>query len=408
MPAARFARKSFVRRGTFKGRRHGGRARTHSVKRGIKRGVMRHRKQAFKGKRVKRSKQAITWSDLGDRALLYTYVDEPTFVNTTGAVGNQCVWSNNTVASAGNVAALQYPNLMLDDGQHLYTMFRDAYAQTGAQGGSNIRVVRKSAQVSCRIVNCETSNVELWEYRCAARRDQTVSPQLKLNETADVEVVGQVAGAPIVPIVGTITGGNVYPMTTGATPFMFHGFTSQFKVLKVRKWELKPGQKKKITYRFKKPKVFKSANVMSTVGTILNGAASTSVPYTVRKGQAFSLFVAKGTFSTLSTAGATFTRGISNINLGMEYHVKYHYSYGMVNYAASTAFPSIPGFSANVAQAPLPVIANQPISTIAPITTTNGIGTGGSTGIGGRIYAVAGVPINLGSAAVGDGIETDV
>lgn len=404
MPAASFRR---GRKTLGRGRRHGGRARTHSVKRGIKRGVMRRRKGAFKrsGKGSKRRKQAITWSDLGDRALLYTYVDEPTLVNTTGAIGSMAVWSNNTVACP-NVAVSANANLLLDDGRQLFDMFRDA--QVGSVGGGpNFRVMRKTCEVSCRIVNAETSAVELWEYRCVARRDQTVAPQSLLNTAADNEVVtNQTTTGTVVPTVGTIVGG-LYPMTIGATPFMFHGFVSQYRVAKVRKWELKPGQKKKLVYRLKKPKLYSAQNIMQTLGTISAGAGS-SVPFTVRRGQAISLFVAKGTFATLSTGGATFTRGISNINIGMEYHVKYHYTWGVVSQSASATIPSVPGFSSNVAQAPLPIVANQPISTIAPITTTNGLGTGGSTGIGGRIYAVAGVPINTGSAAVGDGIETDV
>lgn len=399
MPATK-RRRSIKRARSVGFRKRGAGARTFK-RRSVRRASKGRR--AFKRKGSK--KQAITWSDLGDRALLYTWVDEPTFVNASGALGQQCVWSQNTVASP-NAAALLYCNLMLDDGLALYNMFRDAF-QTNATVGNNQIIMRKSCSVSARIVNAETSTVILWEYRCIARRDQIVTPQVLLPLTSAVEDnLGGGLAAVVKPTVGTVVNG-LYPMTNGSTPFMFHAFVEQYRIGKVRKWELKPGQVKHLKYSLKKPKMYRAQNIMSALGTV-TATGGTAVPYVVRRGQAVSVFIAKGTFATFTSAGATYTRGMSNVNLGIEYKAHYNYTFGHISAAASGVLGSVPGFSANVAQAPMAMVINHPDSVITTIGTTNGIGTAGTTPISNRVYATASQLYVLGSAGQGDGIITDV
>lgn len=320
-------------------------------------------------------------SGLGDQAILFDYVDKPAFVNTTNAIAKQFVWASNCVASPA-VTVGQAINLMLDSGTHLEAMFVQAASQSilGLQApasgvvnsGSNIRIIRKTAEVQCRITNCETAPVELWEYRVCARRDQTILPGALWYQAgqAEVSAIGIAYNALGTTVAPSALAAGGYATPVGVTPYMLHAFVSQYKILKVKKRELAPGRSMKIKYSFKKPRQYAWSNLCSTLGGpgVYGQAAPGGIPYVVRKGQCLSLFVAKGTIVTGSSANASYQVGISNVNIGMEYMYRYHYNYVMATNATATSQQSIPGFSLGVAQAPLPVVANVPQLVITPAT----------------------------------------
>lgn len=375
---AKSAKKKYARKGkkAYKKKAVKGKKRMTFKKTAYKRGA--YKKKAYKKKTYRRSVSAkLLESGRGDQAILFDYVDKPAFVNTTNAIAKQFVWASNTIATPA-VTTGGAVNLMLDSGPHLEAMFVNVntYAANSASGGlpfppsgnknvgATIRLLRKSAEVQCRITNCETSTVELWEYRICARRDQTILPgdmwyQAGQMESGAYIAANAVAGTAITPS-ALANGGYATPV--GVTPYMLHAFVTQYKILKVKKRELQPGRSLKIKYSFKKPKQYNWANLCSTIGGPGGpyAAGSTGVPFVVRKGQCLSMFMAKGTIATNATANANYQVGISNVNLGMEYMYRYHYNYATSTQASATSQQSIPGFSSQSATTPLPMVANVP------------------------------------------------
>lgn len=344
------------------------------------------KKKTFKKKSYKAKATRMLASAHGDQSMLINFVDKPAFTGTTNAVAKQFVWGSNTIASAGNVTLGQHTNLCLDAGNHLEYLFQNviklaAYnvndPPSGTKdAGANIKLVRRSSEVQCRIVNLETCPVELWEYRIMARRDQTLAPgvlwyeagQMESNASANTPAGAANLSAAISP--SAIAGGG-YATPVGVTPYMLHSFVSQYKILKVKKRELAPARVLRIKYSFKKPKLYSWANILAAIGGPGYTGSSTTpsgIPFVVRKGQCASLFIAKGTFAQQNGANAGYASGIGNVNLGFEYQYRYHYNYTKSTSATAGSIPSVAGFNAQGSQVPLPMVCNVPQLVITPGT----------------------------------------
>lgn len=365
-----------------------------------KKGAYKKKKTYSKKKSWSRKTASKLTALLGDQATVIPLIDKPAFTGTTNADAKQFVWGSNCVASQ-NISSGQIVNLMLDAGPTLQTFFIDANRINTAQSepappsstvdrGASLRLIRKSCSVECRIVNCEQSPVELWEYRIRANRDQTLPPGAMWYAAGQMEQ-GQYlsTGAQSSTVAPSALANGGYATPIGVTPMFLHCFTQQYHIVKTRKWELAPGKHKKISYKFSKPKIFNWANLCSTIGGPgISGFAGTGVPYVVRKGQVSSLFFAKGTLATNAAANAGYKVGISNVNLGFEYIYKYHWKMMLQNYSSAATIPSIPGFSANASIAPLPITNVWPLMAIST----------------GPVPAAAGTQVNSGGAFAGGSI----
>lgn len=293
-----------------------------------------------------------------DNSFLQNWVDRIVSTGTTNSVAVQAMWAINQAASGG-VAASTIDNLIIHDTQFLNVILANISAVQTTQ------MFVKDWETEAVITNAENTAVMFWEYRCKARRDQP------LNKTLDYLIHNGFGNAN--------TGLATQPTytTLGATPFMNPAITAQYKITSVKKTIIPPGDSITIRYRDKRTKKFTQESINP------NG-----VLYNMLKGQSCSLFVAQGTYATNSSASSTKTQGIGNIDLGIIYKMKCHYSW-MNDVSISTGSANyVYGFSAGQSYAPTPIMVVHPDSAIATISTTLGIGTGpASQSTGTRVYA---------------------
>lgn len=282
-----------------------------------------------------------------DNSYILQYADKITGVGATNGPPVQCMWGINQITSTG-IPAATYDNLLLDDPLILSQILNNILT-----GSSTVEFTRKTYEVECTMTNLETSVVELWEYRCKARRAQSAA------NTMDAVVRNGFADA----VLG-INAKATY-QTVGATPFMNPRFTSQYKIVKVKKFMLSPGESKTFKYVFRRPKKYTQESI--GVG---NTTGSGTLIYNMLKNQQASLFVAQGTYAQNTAANAGYKVGIGNVAIGMVYKIRVHYSWITDSTIAQGTSNGIAGFSSGAGYAPVPPILVHPDSAIA--TTTYG------------------------------------
>jgi hypothetical protein len=363
---------------------------------------------AQKRARKRTARGAMLGSLVHDQAFVYSYVDNQTFTGTTNSICQQLMWYGNaftssasgaSVSSAGATVA-HLGNLQVLDPVIAQACVNYSLDTVGTSGAAiTSRALIKDYQVKCSITNAETAPCELLEYRLIAKHDISYNslvgifgafndPTGNLYQTAIQNMISPATASAVVTVSSCVSYG-----TLGITPFMNPWIKQFFKIAKPRYMWLKPGMTKKIVYRLKRPQVFANeyynGSGPSGLGAGVTNAGSGPVgPTTIiqlRRGHGISLFVAKGTYATNTGARAAYTVGLSNINLGLVYEIKMHYSLLAPNSDSVTVIANIPGFSVNSAAVPAPVVINQPASVIAvntrsyPSNTNTGVQDGSET-----------------------------
>lgn len=327
-PKRKFMKKSFSKKRSFSRKR--------------KAFGSRKRRKFGGGGFASRVRAVVMKQMTADNSYLLNYADAANSVGTINQVANQLMWAWNIVTSGG-VTTSTTSNLHLDDPQVLQSI------ATNIDSALTTKFTRKSASIECIIQNTETAPMWIWEYRCQARANQTIMPHTTLISGFSDASTG---------IVAKVTATDV-----GATPYMSPRFTSQFKIVKVKKRFLNPSKHWKITYSLKKPRAY-SAESFAPAG----------VAYKMLRGQRFSVFCIHGTFGSNTAANSGARIGISTAAVGIVYKIRYHYSWMDDQTIATGANEHLYGFTAGATNATTahvahPIVTNHPDSAVATGTT---------------------------------------
>lgn len=312
---------------------------------------------------------------MGDRTVMYSFVDNIESAGTTNAAGVQIMWSSLQLQTQGGVTILGERLCgHIDDPQVLLECMQSGTPATAISGAATTtssakatftRMLRKSWKASYKITNAQSAPCEVWEYRCQARRDMSETPDTVLGLAFSTSIVAGVgstvvpAGLPTSPIVRT---------TLGATPFMSNPFTRNYKIVKVKKRIIMPARWWQISYSAVKPRIYSYRDVSTG-----NDNSTTTATRVMFKGQRFSLFVASGTAASFSAADVGKRIGVSNVGLMVDQRVKVHYAMFGDSASTTTAGVFAAGFAATDGpQVPLPQVQNQPLYSIGTLTTANG------------------------------------
>lgn len=271
---------------------------------------------------------------------VWSYVDRvrnPT--QATNSNATQAYWAVNELVSSAQPGGTE--NMAINDPAYLEQI------ATKVNANNTTKFTIKNWQTELRMTNLSTSDVEVCEYRLYSRYDSAAAPYGDLgNSTAGGLSQGGFADA-------TNTGIGTSPVAVqniGVTPFMNNRGCVRFKVLKSKKFILKPGQSRKFSYRSRKEKQW-NAERFAPGGT----------PLGCIKGMTFSLFSANGTIATNGSASAGFTVGLSSVDLGLAYKVRIDYTWTQDSAMTSGYVNNTPGFTVGSAAIPGPVVLNYPV-----------------------------------------------
>lgn len=356
------------RKGSFTNRRKVN-SRPYAPKKGgyKKRGFKVKRKNSYAGRQRRamgsgalqsKVRNIVMDSLTADNSFIENYADRVlTSASTINNVAQQYMWCSNQITQ-DNVAQYTKSNLLLDDPLELEKIF------TNISNKPTCRFTRKSVEKELTLTNTETTPVEIWEYRCQARRDLATLPDTYLN----TGFVGAEAG---------ITG-KVTQIMIGATPFMNPEFTAQFKIVKVRKRIIQPARAWCIKYKQQKNRLFNRASVSPASDGV------NVVPWKIMRGQRLSAFVAHGSYAANTAATANHKYGMGNVGLGLIFKTRYHYSWTEDRDIATGYSNGIFGFtqggtSSTAGHGAIPTVCNHPDSVIQPLTYVAGAVTNAPT-----------------------------
>lgn len=312
---------------------------------------------------------------MGDRTVMYAFADNIESTGTTNGPGVQIMWSNLTLGTQQGVAIIggRLP-CHIDDPQVLLECMQSgtpATAQSGAASTTSAvkatytKMLRKSWSSSYKMTNVGTAPVEIWEYRCQARRDMTISPSGTLALAWNTTIAAAVGST---TVNSALTLGQIGPTTLGATPFMNNTFVRNYKIVKVRKRTVMPAKWWTLKYGNKKPRIYSYKDTCDG-----DDNSATTANRLILRGQRFSLMVANGTCATFSAATAGNRIGLSNVYIAVDQRVKVHYAMFGDSATTATSGVFVAGFAANDGpQIPLPQVQNQPLYSIGTVTTANG------------------------------------
>jgi hypothetical protein len=251
------------------------------------------------------------------------------------------MWALNQLASA-TLGAAARPNLMIDDPGVLSLILNNIAAV------DTTRFTRKSCTVSARITNTSTGPITLHHYRVMTRKEQTIS----LDTTLQTGFTDSQAGF------GTVT--PCIFSGLGVTPYMNPRFTSQFKILSVKRRDLRPAQVWKIAYKNTKPKHYNRQSI-----------APNSVAYKACRGNIFSVFVMRGNYGYNAIANAGYQHGITDASVAIQYENKYTFSWvkdesmATGSSVSSAALPTTTTMgAAGSAHIPTPIVIVHPDSSV--------------------------------------------
>lgn len=332
-------------------RKAGGRRRgASSFRSGFKRAGRRGTKRAGFAKRVR---SVVLKQLTAPNTYLSTYVDRIVLTGSTNNPAVQAMWGAIQTRS-NNVTAGQQNNMQMYDPYLLDSIHSEISAQVPVQ------FYVKSYECAAEVSNTATSAVNLFEYRVVARRD---IPAQALG--IDTEIQNGFSD------ISTGVGSRMTYQTYGATPFMNPRLTHLYKIIKVRKFLLQPGEMKRFRYVNRKVRKFNREDMSYDGGSTF---------YDQLRGTACSIFVAQGSYAYDSGANANFKQGVSNIGLGIVYKVNIGYSFISDTAISTGTANNTAGFSINVGAAPLPVVANVPQTAIAPAASVLYNATGATAG----------------------------
>lgn len=296
-----------------------------------------------------------------ENSYLENYIDHVTIgTEAKDAAALQTMWVINQTAASGGLGAASRYNLMMHDPTILQLILQNIEAV------QTTKCTIKNYAVSARIVNAGTAPITLWEYRCRARNDY----QTDLQPTLE----GGFSDA------GTGIGAKPTSVVLGATPFQNPAWCSQFKITKVKRWNLRPAGVKYIKYKQKK-------NYQVTMERISPDANLKSI----LRGKSVSVFVVQGTFGYLATNTAGKRYGIVPPNVGIEYQTKVHYSWLKDESVAHGYNQYQTGLTEEAAQVPAPIVINHPDSAVGIGAEAAGTRINAST----NLAAVIQVPFNI-------------
>lgn len=318
---------------------------------------------------VKRVKDVIMNQVASENSYLENYIDVvTTAAEAKDAIGNQAMWNQNQTAASGGLAGSAFYNLMIHDPRILSLISQNISAV------QTTKATIKTYSVAAKLINSGTAPLTVWEYRCRARNNLSLDLATLLT--------GGFGDA--------TTGIGAKPTSTllGATPFNNPAYCAQFKIVKVRKWNLKPAQTKDIKYvnsrdfQFTQETISPDGNIMSTL-----------------RGREHSLFVLQGSFGYLASNTDGKRYGIVAPHLGIVYTIRVHYSWindenisqgSNVYITGLTRGPLGTNTAANV---PCPVVINHPDSSIAD--GVGGAAAGTRAYAGTEVYAVESMPFTI-------------
>lgn len=296
----------------------------------------------------------------------YKFADRATNVGTSGAAAQQQMWCMNKSASM-SVSAEAICNLHLIPPQFLVAILGLGTGPTNA--GKTTKMVVQDIKVKGTMQNSGSAPIQFTEYRCRCRRD--IPRSVETNMLPEWMLTNGYAD------VITDSGPNSVIGYTdiGATPFQNPRWVNWFKIIKVRKQVLAPGQVALRVYKRTKPRLYSNETLMA------GSTAAIASAYYALQGDTFSVFAIHGTMAQDTSQEAGFVVGLSNAALvcHYEYTCRYHWVPPLAQ--VNTAFDYIPGFTDGTATVPLPYVNVHPDSAIV---------AAGSTGPGSRIFSNAG------------------
>lgn len=334
----------------------------------------KHKRASFRGARKVKKDMILEHmlKSIPAQSYLSSYVDSVQQVGTTNTRAVQVMWGNQqSQLSALALGSTTVPRSLVNLHLTPNVLMANLLAQNTQAGAGAItaQILLRDCAQKCRMTNLSTGSVIITEYRVRARHDQ-IQAASGANSTCQVSDVITNGFADASSASGT--GDAVYqtPLTSdtyGATPFMNPRFVQQYKVIKVRKFELQPGKSKVFGYKTLKPRVIKNEDFNQGVAPFLiNPPAGQTAFKQVSKGQSFSVFQAQGTIaSSIEATAAVNNIGVGNITIGMIYETKMHYSIIAPANVYSHGSTRIPGFSAGVASFPAPLVITHPDSAVS-------------------------------------------
>lgn len=351
----RFKRKGGIRRAAFRTK-----------------GFRRRRGNGFKAKgsgrsgRKRTSRAAIKWSQLGDQQANMDYIDRVGLSQTNNTVALDLWHFANAINSTNTVVAATINNLHLDDPFFLHSLMINAqnmHSVSGIGAGlvpRNVRICRKRCTVSSILTNAYTAPIHVVEYRLKARQNipHGSSPYQNFLVSDDYAVGGLFQS----PLIATAsTAGAALVVDSGVTPFMNHGAMTKFKVTKVRRFSLREAQSKRISYTYKKPRLFSHQQLnQQTTGS----ATDSTQLWEFLKGQSFSLFTYSGSVGIFNANDANFRVGQVGINVILQNHVRYSWCVGEVGVTTSSTFTAIPGIQ-DGGYIPRQIVTNVPAGAVS-------------------------------------------
>lgn len=297
----------------------------------------RRRRVGRGGGFAKRVKAVVMDQLTCDNSYVNSYADYSTTGAALDAPATQGLILGNLSAS-GTAAANTRTMLHMDDPLDLETI---SVAVSGTVKSG--RFTRKSCRKEAILTNTHSSECTIWEYRCQARRDQTIQPYTTYTQGfLDAEGTG---------------GGSITPLdyyVVGATPFMNPRFVAQFKIVKTRKRVLKPGSSWRISYTRKKNRqITREAFAPNNTERIMC------------RGDRFSLFIHHGSFGVNVTGATTKEFGMTISVIGSLMKSIYHYSWISDTSSSTGADRNIFSMpNATTTFVPAPVVVNNPMSAI--------------------------------------------
>lgn len=296
-----------------------------------------------------------------ERVWQQQYADEVSCAGVTNSLSVQNMWASNQNYSVTSGNLERFNNLQMFDPQNLWFLLNSVHGNASGNRGTTKLYVTEY-ETSGSLTNIESAPIELTEYRCVARYDQgyKTSGTLQLgppsdasgNGTTNITVDGadkilkqgfKIAQSNVNAGMGTAV--NYYDY--GVTPFDNPAFVRQFKIVKVRKWTLAPGETKQIKYVYR-------GNRCITMSRIVPFDQTNSSNYAIdqMRGTAISVFTIKGTLSYKTDATAGFKVGVGNASVGCIYKTRIRWTYLDPNVEQRTILNELPGYSDGQGQTP--------------------------------------------------------
>lgn len=261
-----------------------------------------------------------------DRTFVQSFVDYVSLQQTNQSDAIQAMWAMNQVQSGettpvggravttAELAAGTFANLSLWDPAMISQVFQQEF--TGADAAKpTSQLYFNSYSASARITNGESTPIELIEYRCVMRRSQagiTDAPYAKLDallrHSGDAEAFPTAIS-------------KLYFSRYGTTPFDLPRWCREVKILKVKNRNLAPGQSFELKYSAKRGRMFTLNDAFQQLGT----GGDTQTLSDAMKGQTFSLFTMRGTFTGKTGNDPALKFGIGSATVGIIYRYKIHF-----------------------------------------------------------------------------------